>query len=212
MAESASASMRTSIEEIRQAELIDATIRTISKLGFDRTTIRDIARAAGASTGSVHYYFASKEELLRAAVVDCDERFRARMRNALAEIPGAMGKLERLFTLCFPDDPAAGQDYYVFIDFWQQAARRPDFRELFDKANAGWLDELAQVLQDGADAGELSLAGSAREEAMGLAAMIDGLALYARVTYQLHPGTARRILSARVEELRASRSEPKVTT
>jgi AcrR family transcriptional regulator len=206
MTEPASVRIRTSIEEVRQTELIDATIRTITRLGFDRTTIRDIARTAGASTGSVHYYFANKDELLRAAVVHCDERFRARMRDALADVPSALGKLERLFALCFPDDPEAGQDYYVFIDFWQQAARRPDFRHLFDKANAGWLDELTQVIGDGAQAGELVLAGTAREEAMGLAAMIDGLALYARVTYQLNPQTARRILRARVEELRAPRS------
>jgi AcrR family transcriptional regulator len=211
MTEPASVRIRTSIEEIRQTELIEATIRTITRLGFDRTTIRDIARTAGASTGSVHYYFANKDELLRAAVVHCDERFRARMRDALAEVPSAFGKLERLFALCFPDDPEAGQDYYVFIDFWQQAARRPDFRHLFDKANAGWLDELTQVVGDGARAGELVLAGTAREEAMGLAAMIDGLALYARVTYQLDPQTARRILRARVEELRAPQSVVEVS-
>jgi AcrR family transcriptional regulator len=211
MTEPASVRIRTSIEEIRQTELIDATIRTITRLGFDRTTIRDIARTAGASTGSVHYYFANKDELLRAAVVHCDERFRARMRDALADVPSASGKLERLFALCFPDDPEAGQDYYVFIDFWQQAARRPDFRHLFDRANAGWLDELTQVVGEGARAGELVLAGTAREEAMGLAAMIDGLALYARVTYQLDPQTARRILRARVEELRAPRSVVEVS-
>jgi AcrR family transcriptional regulator len=48
---------RLSVEALRRQELIEAALRTISTRGFDRTTIRDIASAAGASNGSVHYYF-----------------------------------------------------------------------------------------------------------------------------------------------------------
>ena len=149
MGESVSANMRTSIEEVRQTELIDATIRTISELGFDRTRIRDIARAAGASTGSVHYYFANKDELLRAAVVDCDERFGPESADALVRCSRCGGKAGTSFHPCFPDDPAAGQDYYVFIDFWQQAALCGPSR-VVRQGKCGLADELAQVLQDGA--------------------------------------------------------------
>ena len=61
--ESNSTQSRVAIEDIRRVELITATLRVISARGFERTTVRDIASAAGASVGSVNYYFKSKNEL-----------------------------------------------------------------------------------------------------------------------------------------------------
>lgn len=198
---------RVSIEEIRQAELIEATLRTISALGFERATVRDIARAAGASTGSVHYYFPTKEDLLRAAVADSDDRFRAQVREALADVPGAAAKLERIVDFCFPAEPAEGPDWNVFIDFWQQANRRDDFRAIFEAANVDWLEMLVGIMEEGVRTEELAIEGSVHDEAMGFAAMIDGLALHSRVTNHVDGATARRILRERIRELSGAPSK-----
>src|SRR5690242_12651171 len=130
---------RVSVEELRRQELIDAAIATISVRGFDRTTIRDIAAAAGASNGSVHYYFETKEALLRAAVAESDSQFRERVRAEVARVAGAGGKLKRIVELCFPEEPGDGPDWAVFVDFWQQAVRDEAFRTIFEAANVDWL-------------------------------------------------------------------------
>jgi AcrR family transcriptional regulator len=51
-----------------RARIRDAALRCFTEHGFDRATIREIARAAGVSAGLVRHHFGSKEEL-RAA---CD--------------------------------------------------------------------------------------------------------------------------------------------
>ncbi len=56
------------IEGTRQDALIEASARLFFERGFDRTTVRDIARAAGITSGSIFYHFQSKEEILAAII------------------------------------------------------------------------------------------------------------------------------------------------
>jgi AcrR family transcriptional regulator len=48
----------------RRARIVDAARKVLSEQGYSATTIKAIARAAGVAPGLVHYYFASKEDLL----------------------------------------------------------------------------------------------------------------------------------------------------
>ncbi len=196
---------RLSVRELRKAELIDAAIRTIAERGYDNTTIRDVAQAAGTAAGSIHYHFANREELLQSAVVDSDRRFRHEVHAEVARAEGAVGKLTRLVEMCFPDDEARVAFLKVVIDFWHQATRREDFRNLFDSTHRAWVAELTQILDAGARAGELAVSSTPEDEAMGLAAMIDGLSLYCFVTNQVDVKDARRILGERVAGLRTRR-------
>lgn len=49
-----------------RARIRNAALRYFTEYGYDRATIRDIARAAGVSPGMVRHYFGSKEELHKA--------------------------------------------------------------------------------------------------------------------------------------------------
>src|SRR5579859_5125104 len=111
-----SAQARTTIEDVRRNEMIAATMSVISARGFDGATVRDIARAAGASVGSVNYYFASKDDLLRAAVAETDARFRTQVREAVEAAVGFPEKLACVVEFCFPDQAQEGPDWAVFVD------------------------------------------------------------------------------------------------
>jgi AcrR family transcriptional regulator len=52
-------------ERTRQA-LLDTALRLFRRHGFDGTTMRDIAAAAGMSLGASYHYFASKEDIVAA--------------------------------------------------------------------------------------------------------------------------------------------------
>ena len=200
--ESTSVRARTPIEDVRRTELISATLRVISAQGFEGTTVRDIARAAGASVGSVNYYFSSKDDLLRAAVAETDARFRTQVREAVEGANGYPDKLARVVDLCFPGEDEQGPDWAVFVDFWNQAARHGDYRQIFDEAHGEWIELLIQVLTGGVKDGSFSLGASPRDEALGFAAVIDGLALYTRVTTNIDIVTARRVAKQYIDELR----------
>jgi AcrR family transcriptional regulator len=194
---------RTEIEDLRRAELVAATLRVVSAQGFDRTTVRDIARVAHASVGSVNYYFKSKDDLVRAAVAETDARFRRKVLAAVAEAGDHATKLARVVELCFPvATDADSPDWAVFLDFWYQASRHESYRVIFDEAHLEWIEMLTKTMADGAKAGAFRLTGPPRDEALRFAALIDGLALYTRVTRQVDTLAARRIAGEYIESLR----------
>jgi AcrR family transcriptional regulator len=47
----------------------EAALELFSRLGFERTTLGEIAQAAGVSQANLHYHFADKSELWRAAML-----------------------------------------------------------------------------------------------------------------------------------------------
>src|SRR5262249_47192429 len=48
----------------RRAQILDAATRVFARKGFNRATIRDVARDAGIADGTIYNYFANKADLL----------------------------------------------------------------------------------------------------------------------------------------------------
>jgi AcrR family transcriptional regulator len=64
-------SSRAATERSRETQerLLDAAERLFAERGFDRTSLRALARAAGTSLSAAHYHFGSKQGLLRATLL-----------------------------------------------------------------------------------------------------------------------------------------------
>jgi len=61
-------------KQIRQATrtiIVEAAMICFARNGYAHTTIRDIAKQAGVSTGLMYHYFESKEALLEAVLESC---------------------------------------------------------------------------------------------------------------------------------------------
>ncbi len=189
---------RQSIGDVRRAELIDAAILTVAQKGYENTTVRDVARAAGASPASVLYYFESAEALLAAAFERADREFRDHVRSELAPIKGT-ARLRRLVELCLPTPGEASPAWAIEMDLWALAARRGDFRAIFGVANDDWLSIISEAFEQAIEAGELTKPADIRDAVVGVAALIDGLAVYTRVTDGITAEQARRIALLEVE-------------
>ena len=59
--------------EERRRELADAALKTLSELGYARTSLREIAQHSAFSHGVLHYYFTDKIEL----ITYCVRRYKA---------------------------------------------------------------------------------------------------------------------------------------
>lgn len=53
-------------QEARRRQILEAALACFAEKGFRKTTMRDICRAAGLSTGAVYSYFENKEVLIQA--------------------------------------------------------------------------------------------------------------------------------------------------
>lgn len=79
--------------ELTRARIISAAMRCVAEAGYTRATIREIARAADMTSGSLYHYFANKSELLEATVSEMDRIALPRLRAAAARADTVVDRL-----------------------------------------------------------------------------------------------------------------------
>jgi AcrR family transcriptional regulator len=83
---------RAAGEETRRV-ILDTALALFRERGFEETTIRDIAGAAGLSLGAAYYYFKSKEAIVGAYYDYVQREHLARSRDAFAAGGDLRGRL-----------------------------------------------------------------------------------------------------------------------
>src|SRR3982751_777013 len=83
-------------QQTRQ-KVLAAARRLFSEEGYEGATIRDIAAAAGMSTGAVFANFTDKSDLFREIMTTEGETLLAHMREAAAKGKGVEDELVRVF-------------------------------------------------------------------------------------------------------------------
>jgi AcrR family transcriptional regulator len=72
-------------EDGRKSELINKSARLFREKGYEKTTVRDIAAAAGMQAGSWFYHFKSKHDILLAIVEQGLQQSLAQIREIVAQ-------------------------------------------------------------------------------------------------------------------------------
>lgn len=73
--------------EQTRARIIGAAMRCVAEVGYSKATIREIAKSAEMTSGSLYHYFPNKSALLAATAHDVDEIASDRLRAA-ADLSG----------------------------------------------------------------------------------------------------------------------------
>ncbi|HYM60922.1 MAG TPA: TetR family transcriptional regulator [Thermoanaerobaculia bacterium] len=87
-------------EETRE-RILTAALTLFREHGFEKTTMRDIAAAAGVATGAAYYYFRSKEELVMAFYLRTAEEMRVVLPQELVKTNDLKRRLARIIHLKF---------------------------------------------------------------------------------------------------------------
>jgi AcrR family transcriptional regulator len=84
------------LPEDTKEKIVAGAYRAIVRGGYANTSVKDIAAEAGVAPGLVHYYFATKEELLVAAIDHCCDNNSgiAQQMAALAPLDAARAAIE----------------------------------------------------------------------------------------------------------------------
>jgi AcrR family transcriptional regulator len=177
----------------RPDELLAAACRAIVQRGFGQTRVSDIAEEAGTSTGTIHYYFASKQEVLVEALRWASDRLFARLPSATGSDPTT--RLAALLDLAIPyPRPKARRDEYVlWIEMWTLVLHSREQLPALEELSARWRSFFFDVIRDGVAAGEFVPAAAADEVAERLIALVDGLGFETVVGYRW--STAERMRS-----------------
>jgi AcrR family transcriptional regulator len=177
----------------RRGQIVSAATAVLARQGYESTSMKEIANEAGVSSGLLHYYFGSKEELLAEVVRSWHQVLMSEWRASMA---GIEDPLERILA----GTRQAAEKFSTSPEFWQL---------LFDLSSIGPRNELIRVrLLDMADeftgylaeearvvSGDLSVPSlvEADDLAMAVAGAVNGIALMSILTGRAGDGAYRAL-------------------
>ena len=166
----------------RLEQILEAACRAILDRGFPATRIADIAEAARVSTGTVHYYFATKDEVLIAALKWASARLFQRIEHPGDEPPAR--RLARLLAVSVPYPGPARDEYVLWIELWLRVLHQPDLLAQCEAISEQWRGYFHDIVRAGAETGEFAPAADADEVAERLVAFLDGLGFETALGYR----------------------------
>lgn len=180
--------------DARAEEILAAACRVIVRRGVEQTRIADIAREAGTSTGTVHYYFETKDDVLVAALKWANEQPYVRMDEALGEGADDLERLATLLELSIPYSGAPRDEWIAFLELWGRLLHGTDLHAAGESTDARWRGYFHAVVRSGATSGAFRPVAEPDEVADRLVALIDGLGLKAVVGVSQTPERMRELL------------------
>ncbi len=160
----------------RRSAIVAAAIEVMLRKGMAATTVRDVAEQMGTSSGLIHHYFASMDDLLAAAFDEAASGDLEATRLALAAEDDPVARL-RVF---FGTYARAEQDwaFQLWLDAWAEAGRRPRVQATSRRLNVAWQRLLEDLIEQGVASGVMSCPEPG-PAAWRILSLLDGLALQA---------------------------------
>ncbi|MEO7371855.1 MAG: TetR/AcrR family transcriptional regulator [Ilumatobacteraceae bacterium] len=169
----------------RRDEIIAATLRVAALKGLANTTVRDVATAMGTSSGLIHHYFASMDDVLVAAFDKAAAADLAATQAAMQSCDGAVERLSTFFASYTRLDEYSS--FQMWLDAWSEARRRPALGSTSRRLNIAWQRLIATTIAGGNDVGTLRCSDP-DATAWRVLSLLDGLSMQLAA----HPGVIGR--------------------
>ncbi len=142
-------SRRTASKEARRQQLIEATIKCISKRGIGSTTLGDVAKEAGLSQGIVNLHFKSKDNLFNETLRYLAEEYKSLFEKTLDRAgPGAADKLLALMELDLKPSVCDQKKLAVWFGFWGEVKAMPTYRTMCNEYDRGYDRAIEQLCKE----------------------------------------------------------------
>lgn len=160
----------------RRDAILVATWQLIAQRGYHNVRIQDVARICGTSTGTVHYYFPGKVDVLREALRFCVGQAFERQGDALRPIDNARKRLLSLIEMQLPTGNQVRNEWSIWLQFWAETCLNPELRPIHNEFYSRWLDTVTRIVHRGQRQG-IFRDVDATEFALLLTSATDGAAI-----------------------------------
>lgn len=187
-----SPSRREQQREERRKQILEAALAVFSQKGFHVTNVSDVAAQAGVSQGTIYWYFESKEELFRAAMLSVFADFGQEAFAALAGCETAEEKLRALGSAM--GDFVVGLEgiFIMFLGYWASHPSREEVGLWWTDLLVEYKDLLVAMVQEGIDSGEFKPV-DAEALVWVVMAAYDGLAAYCMLLPDVDPHRVSKV-------------------
>ncbi len=181
----------------RVDEILRAACRVVVAEGAHALRIGGVAVEAGVSRTLVHYYFQTRQELLRAAFAYAEDRRVDALEVELAGLSTGAEKAER--ALLRTVEPALEAAPALWNEVWSSLRDDAELGPLVRERYRAWAERVIRLLEAGREDGSVSDSVDPQEAGWRLAATADGLESILYLGLLDHE-QARALLAASVEK------------
>jgi AcrR family transcriptional regulator len=157
----------------RRRALVGAAFRRIAEEGFEGLRTRDVAADVGVNVATLHYYFPTKEALIRGVIGQAIQRFNQTMPGEGAAVDQLRGHLRALVRLLREDR----QLWAVMGELVLRAPRDPDLGRVIGQTDAYWHRTLRGLIDRAVAEGEIDPDLDPDDAAALMIAAIKGVSL-----------------------------------
>ena len=159
----------------RVHEILDAACRVIGRDGAHGLRIEAVAREAGVSKPLVHYYFATRRALVRAAFLHADERAEARTDQELAHLATAAERLATYLLLELGEEDVFVENRQLWSAAWSLMQDDEELAPEVERLYRAFHARLVGLVEAGVRDGSIPEGTDAERTARRLGAVVDGL-------------------------------------
>jgi AcrR family transcriptional regulator len=184
--------------EQTRKRILAAAMRCVAESGYSQASIREIARAADMTSGSLYHYFPNKAELLRATGEEIEDVVLPRLRAAAARSNDIADRLEAVL-----DESIQLMHDYPFLAAFLRAVRAEGAAQLRRggpkyPGSKALRDVVTEIVEDARLAGVLSPETEAAAAVEAVCALTRGLseraATLPQETYGITLGSAKKLI------------------
>jgi AcrR family transcriptional regulator len=181
----------------RDVTILGAACRVVIREGAHGLRIASVAREAGVSKALVHYYFPTRQDLLRSAFAFSETRWEEIVAREVDALATGRERVARSLTACIDTAPPHGEYRALWTAMWTGLHGDEELRPVVRAHYRAWVDLLAARIREGQADGSIATRVEPAGAALRLAALTDGLdsMLYLGLT---EPDTARESLDTAV--------------
>lgn len=136
--------------DVRRRSLVLAAYQLIAEKGFEHLRTRDVAERADVNIATLHYYFASKQDIIPEVVEHLFQEFRAipiptdegEVITALHRVRGMLQAIRTLFE-------AKPELFIVLSELVLHSLRDDSLRESLVQLDEGWHGYFVYLIQEG---------------------------------------------------------------
>ena len=158
----------------RREAIVAATLAVMQRQGIAATTVRDVAAELGASSGLIHHYMTSMDELIAEAFERSAGADLLATSNLVQQGQDPLEQMRFFFDSYTRSDGDSGMQ--LWLDAWAEAARRPELRQISQRLNEAWQQLICGIIEGGVRAGSMTCSDPVAA-AWRILSLLDGLHL-----------------------------------
>jgi AcrR family transcriptional regulator len=163
------------IANARVDAILNAACRVVVREGAHGLRMATVAAEAGVSKALVHYYFATRQELLRNAIIYAETHLADALADELATLATGREKVERALLAGVEASPPYSDQRSLWNEVWSGLRYDDELRPLVTRFYRAWLERFTTLIAEGKEDGSIPPAVDERAAGMRLSATADGI-------------------------------------